>query len=253
MKNNYLKNPFLIFITILIIIIIIVIIYYNNILSNRNNLLEKFITVSSNTTPAPPPLQSKIIKSSNDTPILKHIFLNSLVTDKFIADNQNAVFAPLILIKKKDSTIYILSKAFILIFLNVIYDCREKSIKTITDLKWDTGDTIYFPTGLEFICNKIKDRNIIISDNKLNPNNTSLKNIKIGDIIIASILKNNNYNEMQTYIFKIKSFKMHTDNIIINLTSIIPPELIQHANNTKIPNNANNAINMPFVIINISL
>ena len=103
MKNNYIKNPFLIFVLILIIIIIVIIIYHNNILSNRNNLLEKFVTVTNEQpiTTAPPVLITNPIESSNNIPILKHMFLTNLVSENFIKDNPIIGTDGLIIIKKK--------------------------------------------------------------------------------------------------------------------------------------------------------
>ena len=229
MKNNYIKNPFLIFVLILIIIIIVIIIYHNNILSNRNNLLEKFVTVTSDQTATipPPVLITNPIESSDKVPILKHMFLPDLVGEQFIKDNNSKIgMGGLIIIKKKDRTIYILSNIFSLILLVPINDCTGKEMKKIIDLDWEKDDSIYFPNSKEFKC-KITNNDTIVSPNTLN---IKEGDIKPGSIIMTASIKDKNFSNLEIYIFCIKSVNIDTNNITITLTSIIPEDFIKYVN-----------------------
>jgi hypothetical protein len=253
MKNNCIKNPFFIFVLILVIIIIVIIIYHNNILSNRSNLLEKFVIVTNEqtnttssiqtTTTTPPLLITNPIESSNNVPILKHIFLNNLVGDQFIKDNPSIVMGGPIIIKKKDKTIYILMNIFSLILLVPINDCTGKEIKRFIDLDWNKDDSIYFPITKEFQF-KITNDNTIVSLNTLN---IKEGDIKPGNIIMTVSIKDKNYSNLEFYIFCIKYVNIDTNNITITLTSIIP------ANFTNYLSSANIVDNIPFTVFDYIL
>lgn len=250
MKNNYIKNPFFIFILILVIIIIVIIIYHNNILSNRNNLLEKFVTVTNDqtiTTP-PPVLITNPIESSNNIPILKHMFLPNLVSENFIKDNPLIGMGGLIIIKKKNRTIYILMNIFSLILLIPINDCTGKEMKKVVDLNWEKDDSIYFPSSKEFQC-KITNNNTIVSPNTLN---IKEGDIKPGNIIMTVSIKDMKFSNLEYYIFCIQSVNIDTNNITITLTCPIPEDFTDYLKSVQ--DKGQNIVNsVPFTLLDFIL